>query len=275
MRQGLVDHSDSLGAAARFGRGDTQWLTAGQGIVHSEMFPLLDTSAPNPLELFQIWVNLPAADKMAEPHFTMLWDEDTPRVRSVDDDGRAVEITIIAGRLAGVEPLAAPPRSWASQADSDLAIWHVHIEPGAGWELPPAASDDTIRTLYVFGHGALTIGGDVADGIGGERTVAGTEVATNHAAVVRVDHPVRVASTDGTDVLVLQARPIGEPVAQYGPFVLNDRAGIEQAFADYRRTGFGGWPWPSDGPVHAATDGRFARHPDGRLDHPDAVRLAR
>ena len=63
VRTGLVDHSDSLGAAARFGRGDTQWLTAGDGIVHSEMFPLVDTDAPNPLELFQIWVNLPAADK--------------------------------------------------------------------------------------------------------------------------------------------------------------------------------------------------------------------
>ena len=67
VRRGLIDHSDSLGAAARFGRGDTQWLTAGRGIVHAEMFPLLDEDGPNPLELFQIWVNLPAADKMAAP----------------------------------------------------------------------------------------------------------------------------------------------------------------------------------------------------------------
>jgi len=269
VRRGLVDHSDSLGAAARFGRGDTQWLTAGQGIVHSEMFPLLDTSSPNPLELFQIWVNLPAADKMVEPHFTMLWDEDTPRVRSVDDHGRVVEITVIAGRLDGVEPLAPPPKSWASRPDSDLAIWHIRIEPGASWELPPAASEETIRTLYVFGDGALTIGDS-----GSEAAQPGTDVATNHAAVVRVDRPVRVASATGTDVLVLQARPIGEPVAQYGPFVLNDQAGIEQAFADYRRTGFGGWPWTSDGPVHADADSRFARHPDGRLDQPDTEQLA-
>jgi redox-sensitive bicupin YhaK (pirin superfamily) len=73
VRRGLIDHSDSLGAAARFGSGDVQWLTAGRGIVHAEMFPLLDRSGPNPLELFQIWLNLPAKSKMAEPHFTMLW----------------------------------------------------------------------------------------------------------------------------------------------------------------------------------------------------------
>ena len=80
VRRGLIDHSDSLGATARFGRGDTQWLTAGGGIVHSEMFPLVDTVEPNPTELFQIWLNLPAADKMVEPYFTMLWADDIPVV---------------------------------------------------------------------------------------------------------------------------------------------------------------------------------------------------
>ena len=79
VRRGFIDHSDSLGATARFGRGDVQWLTAGEGIVHCEMFPLLDRDGPNPCELFQIWLNLPAADKMVDPYFTMLWDEDIPR----------------------------------------------------------------------------------------------------------------------------------------------------------------------------------------------------
>ena len=97
MRQGLIDHSDSLGATARFGRGDVQWLTAGEGIVHCEMFPLLDRDGPNPSELFQIWLNLPAADKMVEPYFTMLWDEDIPRHVVTDEQGRTAEITVIAG----------------------------------------------------------------------------------------------------------------------------------------------------------------------------------
>jgi hypothetical protein len=71
------------------------------------------------------------------------------------------------------------------------------------------------------------------------------------------------AGDDGAQVLVLQGRPIGQPVAQYGPFVMNEEHEIEEAFADYRRTGFGGWPWASDDPVHAADRGRFARHADG------------
>ena len=77
------------------------------------------------------------------------------------------------------------------------------------------------------------------------------------------------AGPDGAEALVLQGRPIGEPVAQYGPFVMNDDAGIEQAFADYRETGFGGWPWPTDDPVHGRDAGRFARHADGRVEHAD------
>ena len=74
VRRGLIDHSDSLGATARFGGGDVQWLTAGKGIVHSEMFPLVRRDQANPLELFQIWLNLPAADKMVAPYFSMFWN---------------------------------------------------------------------------------------------------------------------------------------------------------------------------------------------------------
>ncbi len=85
VRKGLIDHADSLGAAARFGGGDVQWVTAGKGIQHSEMFPLLNATEPNPLELFQIWLNLPARNKMVEPHFTMLWNERIPRLQHRDD----------------------------------------------------------------------------------------------------------------------------------------------------------------------------------------------
>ncbi|GAC1305658.1 MAG: pirin family protein [Acidimicrobiales bacterium] len=252
VRKGFIDHSDSLGATARFGRGDVQWLTAGSGIVHCEMFPLLDQGGPNTCELFQIWLNLPAADKMVDPYFTMLWDEEIPRHVVTDAAGRRTEITVIAGALEGIEPLAAPPDSWASRPDADVAIWHLVLEPGAEWALPPAAGSRTTRTLYVF-EGHLDIAG--------EGPVAST------GAVLRAGEPVSIsAGPEGAEGLILQGRKIGEPVAQYGPFVMNDRAGIEKAFADYRSTGFGGWPWPTDDPVHARDSGRFARHADGRYE---------
>src|SRR3954471_17021936 len=95
VRSGLIDHSDSLGATARFGGGDVQWVTAGRGIVHSEMFPLLKTDADNPLELFQIWLNLPRRSKMAAPHFTMLWNEQLPRRVLRDGEGRQTEVTLV------------------------------------------------------------------------------------------------------------------------------------------------------------------------------------
>ncbi len=252
VRRGLVDHADSLGAAARYGRGDVQWLTAGGGIVHAEMFPLLDRGAPNPLELFQIWVNLPAEDKLVEPHFAMLWADEIPRHVAIDDGGRVTEVTVIAGALEGLVPPAPPPRSWAARPEADLAIWHVRLEPGAKWVLPPAAGPGTVRTVYAFEGSSVRIG---------ER-----ELGVSTGAVVRCEDPVPIASALGVELLVLQGRPIGEPVAQYGPFVMNDRAGIERAFTDYRRTGFGGWPWPDDDPVHGSEQGRFARHPDGRVE---------
>ena len=122
VRGGVIDHSDSLGATARFGAGDVQWLTAGRGIVHAEMFPLRERDAPNPLELFQIWLNLPARSKMATPHFSMLWNEAIPEVAVVDDAGRTSRVMIVAGKWGAAQAPAPPPESWASQAEADVAI---------------------------------------------------------------------------------------------------------------------------------------------------------
>ncbi|CAB4370238.1 MAG: pirin family protein [Actinobacteria bacterium] len=254
VREGICDHSDSLGAAARFGEGDVQWLTAGAGIVHSEMMPLRDQDGPNALELFQIWLNLPAADKMADPYFTMLWSDQIPKVRRTDTEGRSTEVLVIAGEFDGVAPLSSPPDSWASKADSDVAVWHLHLDAGTFLELPAALSSETIRTLYVFDGQGVQIGE--------------TELARDTGSVLRSEHSVTLFSPGGADCLVLQGRPIGEPVAQQGPFVMNDDAGLRQTFLDYQRTGFGGWPWPVDGPVHPADRSRFAHHPDGRLEEP-------
>ena len=256
VRKGLIDHSDSLGATARFGGGDVQWLTAGRGIVHAEMFPLLDPAAPNPLELFQIWLNLPARSKMAEPHFTMFWSHDIPQHVWTDASGRATEVACIAGRLPapdGADPLAPPPDSWAARPEADLAIWTLKMAPGARWTLPAAKADATRRNLYFFKGRRVTVDGHGVDG---------------HAALeLRATQAVELCNGDEPgEFLLLQGRPIGEPVAQYGPFVMNTQKELAQAFADYRRTEFGGWPWPDNAPVHGPEPVRFSRHADGRVE---------
>ena len=252
-RRGLIDHSDSLGATARFGRGDVQWLTAGKGIVHCEMFPLVERGADNPVELFQIWLNLPRASKMVDPHFTMLWDHAIPRVTAP-----GVEVTVIAGAIGDAKPPATPPESWAARPTSEVAIWSIRLAPGASWTIP-AASAGLNRVVYFFRGKAVTLG---------------DRVLTSHAgAVVKSDAalPVR-AGDDDVELLVLQGRPIGEPVVQYGPFVMNTPQEIQQAMLDYRRTQFGGWPWPTDDPVHPRERGRFAKHADGRVETVDEAR---
>jgi redox-sensitive bicupin YhaK (pirin superfamily) len=253
VRQGLIDHADSLGAAARYGRGDVQWLTAGSGIQNAEMYPLLDRDGPNPAELYQNGLNLPPADKLVEPHIARFWDSDVPRVFA-----EGVTVTSVAGTLGDTAPPTPPPASWASRAEADVAIWHLVIEPGASWTIPAAASADANRVLYVFE------GADVD--VDGTTVTAPTGVVVDPTAEV----PLQVAAdaSGPTEILMLQGRPLDEPVAQYGPFVMNTRAEIQQAFEDYQRTRFGGWPWDRDDPVHGLDEARFARHADGRVDAP-------
>lgn len=258
VRQGYVDHADSLGATARFGEGDTQWMTAGAGVQHAEMFPLVRTDAPNPLELFQIWLNLPAADKMVDPYFTMLWSDRTPRVIEKDDAGRRTEITVIAGRRSDADPPAPPPDSWAAKAEADVAIWHLHMEPDARWTLPAAPGSRTQRVLYAFEGSTVTIAGSRLD--------AGTGAHVDASVELEI-----VAGEGGIDMMLLQGRPLDEPVARYGPFVMTTDDEIQDAYRDYQATQFGGWPWPSPAPNHGADAGRFAIHADGRREDIDAT----
>ena len=249
MRNGFIDHSDSLGAASRLGRGDVQWITTGKGIVHSEMFPLLNRDAPNPVDLFQIWLNLARADKLANPEFIVMWDDQVPTYVERDSAGRPTEVLVVAGRLGGLQPPVPPPRSWASRPDSDVAIWTIKMAPHAVWNLQPAPGIG--RTLYFFSGSSVR--------------VAGTEIRDSAAIMLRPEAEVTLESgPDQSELLLLQGRPISEPVVQYGPFVMNSREEIQRAFYDYRATGFGGWPWDTDDPVRTRAERRYAVYPDGR-----------
>lgn len=249
---GLVDHSDSHGAAGRYGNGDVQWMTAGSGLQHCEMFPLVHMDKENPLELFQVWLNLPRKKKFADPHFAMLWADTIPKVTSTDTSGSKTQISIVAGNIGDVQAPPPAPDSWAADPANDVNIWNIRMEPHARWTIP-AASPESRRTLYFYK--------------GPEIRVAGMEIASYNAIELLPDTEVIVENgVSDAFFLLLQGIPIAEPVVQYGPFVMNTQAEIHQAFSDYRRTQFGGWPWPRYDHVHPREQGRFARYADGRLE---------
>jgi hypothetical protein len=256
VRRGYVDHSDSLGATARYGEGDVQWLTTGSGIMHSEMFPLLDPDGGNPLELFQIWLNLPPESKMVDAYFGMLWSEEIPTIQPAP----GVSIDAIAGSLGDQLPPSPPPDSWASRPDTDFAIWLIRLAPGASYDLP-TGNAGTNRTLYTF------MGDDIV--IDGTRVSADVGVRLDASATAHMENRGEPA-----EFLMLQGRPIGAPVFQMGPFVMNSPEELRQAVDDYRRTQFGGWPWSGPDPVHARREGRFALHADGKVEHRDRQKVS-
>ncbi len=248
-QKGMVDHSDSLGAAGRFGNGDVQWMTAGKGVQHSEMFPLLNTEKDNPLLLFQIWLNLPRNKKMVPPHFKMLWHEEIPIIRSEDKNGHTTEITLISGKLEGKSSPAPAPDSWASDPNNEIAIWTIKVTPNATYTLPKA-SEGINRSLYFFK--------------GNEIQGEGYAIPVHHEIILNAHQEFTIKNGDKeAHFLMLQGKPINEPVVKHGPFVMNSQIEIREAIQEYQQTEFGGWPWPNHDHVHESSKGRFALYPNG------------
>ncbi|MEC7987490.1 MAG: pirin-like C-terminal cupin domain-containing protein, partial [Myxococcota bacterium] len=198
----------------------------------------------NPTELFQIWLNLPKRSKMVDPYFTMFWSEDIPVVR-IDD----AEITLYTGNLGNHKTLSPPPHSWASQANSDIAVWSIKLKANGRFTLPKSNILSN-RCLYFFSGETLEIE---------NRQISVRNRITLHS----LSHVDIQNGSLPAEILLLQGNPIGEPTAKYGPFVMNTQQEIRQAIYDYQRTGFGGWPWDRKDPVHNANSGRFALHADG------------
>lgn len=244
--EGLVDHTDSVGNAGRYGEGDVQWMTAGKGIVHGEMFPLIHDDAPNPLRLFQIWLNLPARNKMVDAAFVMHWAED---VQSKKDDNAGYELVVWAGELMECAGQPPPPASWAADANNDVSVYFITVKPGGEFVLPASKIGSASNRFIYFFEGT-----DVS--------IDGKDIPPKSAVEMDAGSKAKISVPSSTEaavlLLVLQGRPIGEPVAQHGPFVMNTREEIMQAFSDYQRTQFGGWPWPEDAMVFPKDKGRFA-----------------
>lgn len=246
VNKGYCDHSDSLGAAGRFGDGDVQWMTAGRGVQHSEMFPLLNTDSENPLELFQIWLNLPKADKFVDPHFKMLWHEDIPIVKK-----KNAQIKIIAGTYNGIEANDPAPDSWAAKSENEVAIWNIHIEANTEYKLPRATSEVT-RSLYFYEGETIEMEANTI------KPNFGIALDPSKEVTIKVGN-------EKAHLLMLQGKAIDEPIAKHGPFVMNTQEEIRQAIKEYGLTQFGGWPWPYPDNVHDKSKGRFAQYPDGTL----------
>ena len=248
---GTIDHTDSMGSAGRYGGGDLQWMTAGKGVVHGEMFPMVNKDKPNTCRFFQIWLNLPAKSKMVDPSYVMHWNEDIPRI--VSADGLST-VTVWAGSYGGKTGLTPPPHSWASSPSSDVSMLHISLRPGGRFTIPAAATSGVNRTLYWNEGSALVVG---------EKAIRSKCAMTmDPTAPASLFNPSTSSSSDSdddcvTELLMLQGRPIGEPVAQRGPFVMNTAAEIQQAFLDYNRTQFGGWPWKEDAVTFPSDKGRF------------------
>ena len=243
--EGLVDHSDSMGATGRFGHGDVQWMTAGKGVLHSEMFPLVNQSSGNPLLLFQIWLNLPSRSKFVEPHYKMLWSEDIPVHKT-----ESSEVTVIAGDFKETKALDTTPDSWAADPENGVAVWLIKIKPNGELALP-IASEDINRSIYFYQGETIDIGGETLNVQQGADLNGNQEVILQNGA-------------KEAHLLLLQGKPIGEPVVQQGPFVMNSQEEIYDTIREYQRTQFGGWPWPKNEFVHPQEKGRFALHADGK-----------
>jgi hypothetical protein len=211
MIDGHMRHEDHLGNVGELKSGGVQWMTAGRGIIHSEM-PQQDRGR---MRGFQLWINLPARDKMQPARYRDVPAAEIPAIE-LSSGGR---LKLIAGRIAidgkaVVAPLNAVPESMAT----DPLYVDVTLPAGASLELPVNAGHNAF--IYPFE---------------GEVSVAGERVPQHSAAMLTDGDRVTVtAEAEGARFVLVAGRPLGEPVVQYGPFVMNTREEIEQALADFR-----------------------------------------
>lgn len=211
--QGELEHRDSSGGGGRIGEGDVQWMTAGAGIVHEEFHSRSYTERGGPLEMVQLWVNLPAAHKSAPAAYQTLRDADIPRVAL---PGRAGELRVIAGEYRSHE---GPAHTY-----TPIDLWDLRLQAGGEVSL---AVPEGHTTLLVVLEGTLLVNGD--------------SVVRDEAVVAfeRLGEELRLEANNDARLLLLGGEPLDEPVVGHGPFVMNSEQEIHQAFDDFQQGRFG------------------------------------
>lgn len=209
MLEGRMRHEDHLGNVGRLESGGVQWMTAARGIIHSEM-PEQEQGA---MRGFQLWLNLPGKDKLGEPGYRDFAPNEIPSVRTA----AGVEVRVIAGRFE------------EGELGQDGAVQRPHSEPylfdlhlPAGSQVAPRLPDGHRVMLYVY-EGEVQLDGDTPKAL-----------STRQLARLSEQGELRLSSAAGARVLLIAGKPLGEPIVQYGPFVMNSREEIEQALRDYR-----------------------------------------
>jgi redox-sensitive bicupin YhaK (pirin superfamily) len=218
LYQGEVEHRDSAGNAGRIGPGDVQWMTAASGVLHEEFHSREFTRRGGEFEAVQLWVNLPAQHKMDAPRYQTLLNADIPVVALPDGAG---QLRVIAGRFSD--------RQGPAQTFTPVNLWDVQLKAGKVLELSlPGGSNTTVALL----RGRIMLNGE-------------TPLAPVQAAhFSREGERIRLQASEDAVLLVLNGTPIEEPIASYGPFVMNTRQEIEQALADYQNGRMGALSGP-------------------------------
>ncbi len=211
--QGEVEHRDSTGAGGVIGAGDVQWMTAGGGIIHEEFHSHKFTEAGGTFEMVQLWVNLPAKDKMTPAHYQGIVNEDIPAVPLADDAG---QVRVIAGAFEGFRGPA--------ETYSPIDVWDVHLNAGKAQTF---RVNDGHTLAVVVRKGTVQVNGEH---IARDAHLVVLEQAGTDAVVE--------ANTDA-DFLILSGAPLDEPIAGYGPFVMNTQTEIRQAMVDFNSGKFG------------------------------------
>lgn len=241
IKEGFIDHADSLGRGGRYTSGDCQWMTAGRGIEHSEMFPMVYDDKENFLEIMQIWINLPRKNKEVDPGYIIYKGEEVPIVKPNDK----VTIKLYAGVFGEVQAQKAPKDSWAKDMSHQVAVWLIEIEKDGEFIIPSSKGEDINRSLYFYQGEDVQLNEHLLKVNTGVDLISSKEIKLQ-------------AKNKKASFLFLQGKAINEPVAQHGPFVLNSREDLIKAFEDYQKNGFDKWTWSSSAATHGKEAKRFA-----------------